>query len=143
VQAKRIGYWITTTLIVLVMTAGGVFDLRAPPEIVEQFTALGYPVYMLTILGVFKLAGALVIVAPRLPRLKEWAYAGVMIDLVGATASHAFVGDSVGKIAFPPIVLAVSLTSWWLRPESRRLAGPSDQPAASPAPELQGQTAAG
>ena len=91
-------------------------DLLQPPELIETFWELGYPPYLLTILGVAKLLGLLVVLAPGLPRLKEWAYAGLMIDVVGAFFSHLAVGHGIGDLAPPLIVLALVLASWALRP---------------------------
>ena len=82
---------------------------------------LGYPAYFSTILGAWKLLGAIAIVAPRYPRLKEWAYAGFFFDLTAAAISHAFVGDGVGDILAPLGFLALVAASWALRPASRRL----------------------
>jgi uncharacterized membrane protein YphA (DoxX/SURF4 family) len=86
---KSIGYWVATALIALETFVGGITDLVhggtelvAGPAVVGVVTHLGYPVYILTILGVWKLLGAVVIVVPGLPRLKEWAYAGVTPGLV-------------------------------------------------------------
>ena len=87
----------------------------------EAFTKLGYPAYMATIIGVAKLLGLATVLAPRLPRLKEWAYAGFCIDVLGAFFSHLAVGDYPEMVA-PLIFLAIALVSWWLRPPERRLA---------------------
>jgi uncharacterized membrane protein YphA (DoxX/SURF4 family) len=120
-RSRNIAFWITTVLFCFPMGAGGVMDLVQPPDALAQFQHLGYPQYLLTILGVAKVLGVIILLAPGLPRLKEWAYAGLVIDLVGASASHAFVGDAVAYIALPLGVLAVGLASYFLRPESRRL----------------------
>ena len=89
-----------------------------------QAAHLGYPAYFFTILGVWKLGAVIALVAPGLPRLKEWAYAGIFFNLTGAAASHAVVRDPLGNVMTPLIVLAIAMTSWALRPESRRLRGP-------------------
>lgn len=123
-RGRNIAYWITTVLFCLPMGGGGVLDLLQPPEAVAQFQHLGYPQYLLTIIGVGKVLGVLALLAPRFPRLKEWAYAGLTIDLIGASASHAAVGDPFGNIAFPILILAVGAVSYYLRPESRRLPDP-------------------
>jgi hypothetical protein len=81
---------------------------------------LGYPVYVLTILGWWKVLGAIVLLAPRLPRLKEWAYAGTVFDLTGAAASFALRGDSAG-LSGPLFLAVLALASWALRPPSRTL----------------------
>lgn len=79
---------------------------------------MGYPSYFLTILGTWKILGAIVVAAPR---LKEWAYAGMIFDLTGAAASRAFVGDGAPLVLVPIAIAGVVLASWSLRPASRRL----------------------
>jgi uncharacterized membrane protein YphA (DoxX/SURF4 family) len=92
--------------------------------------ALGYPLYFLTILGTWKVLGAAALLAPRLPRLKEWAYAGIFFDLTGAAISHAFSGDPAGKVATPLVFLLLAGASWALRPPARSWK-PSSVPAKS------------
>jgi uncharacterized membrane protein YphA (DoxX/SURF4 family) len=120
-KGRKIGYWVTTALVGLGFIAGGVADLMASPEIAQQFTSLGYPVYLLGFLGVAKLLGAAAILAPKLPRLKEWAYAGIAFDLLGATYSHAAHGDPIDQILTPAVFLAVAFASYFLRPADRKL----------------------
>src|SRR6267154_6370182 len=83
---------------------------------------LGYPMYFFAILGFWKVLGAIAILVPRYPRLKEWAYAGIFFDLTGAVASVAAVG-SYGAYGFhilaPLILTFITAASWALRPESR------------------------
>ena len=92
-KGKVIGYWITTGLSVLGLGVGGFFDFINAPFAQEIMKHLGYPPYMAHLLGVWKIAGLVVIAAPGLARLKEWAYAGFTIDLLSASASHAWTGD--------------------------------------------------
>lgn len=82
---------------------------------------LGYPAYFVALLGVWKLLGVAAVLAPRRPRLKEWAYAGFAFDLSGAAVSHLVSGDGVGQTLVPLLLLGVGLASWTLRPASRRL----------------------
>ena len=104
------------------MGAGGVADIVGPEEVAKTFVHLGYPAYFAVMLGVAKLLGLAVVLAPKLPRAKEWAYAGMAIDLVAALVSHVAV-DGVTTDSIPPVVfLAVVLASWHFRPASRRLA---------------------
>jgi len=118
---KPIGYWVTTGLAVVAFAAGGVADLARGSDVVAALAHLGYPTYLATLLGIWKLLGAAAIAAPRAPRLKEWAYAGMMFDLTGAAFSHAASGDGLRAIATPLALLVVVLASWALRPEGRRL----------------------
>ena len=120
-RARTIVYWVTTVLFCLPMAMGGVFDLMQPPDVLAIMDHLGYPHYLATIIGVAKVLGVLTILAPGLPRLKEWAYAGCTIDLLGAAASHAFTGDAFKDISIPIAILAIGFVSYFLRPESRRL----------------------
>jgi uncharacterized membrane protein YphA (DoxX/SURF4 family) len=123
-KAKNIVYWTTTVLIAFFIGSGGVAQLARVPDTVKGFVhILGYPLYFVTILGVWKVLGAIAILVPRFPRLKEWAYAGIFFDLTGAAASSAAVGGSGGVYAFhilAPLVIAVVLVaSWALRPPTR------------------------
>ena len=87
----------------------------------EAMANLGYPMYLMTILGVAKILGVIALLAPRLPLLKEWAYAGFTFDMLGAAASHAFVGDSPAEIVTPLVVLVIAIASYCLRPPTRKL----------------------
>lgn len=121
-KRRSVWYWISTGLVVFAFVFGGIADLGRGPDMVAAMQHLGYPEYLLVVLGVWKLLGAAAIVAPGVPRLKEWAYAGMMFDLTGAAVSHAAVGDPVSNVLVPLLLLALVLTSWARRPESRRLA---------------------
>ena len=135
-KMKVICYWVTTALIALETLAGGVTDLMhgrtnlfSGPRVVDVVTSLGYPVYVLAILGVWKIPGAIVLVVPRFLRLKEWAYAGIVFELSGAAASQAVRGRSSDIIA-PLVLLGLALSSWALRPPSRTLGAVSTARAA-------------
>jgi uncharacterized membrane protein YphA (DoxX/SURF4 family) len=96
-KAKWI-YWTVTAPFVVSMLIAGVTFLAGVAANVEGVTHLGYPVYVCKILGVAKLLGGTAILYGRFRTLKEWAYAGYTFNLLGASASHAFSGDSFGKI---------------------------------------------
>ena len=121
---RTIAYWVTTGLTAAAYALGGYFDVAQPAEVADGAKHLGFPLYFFTILGVWKLGAAPVVLAPGLPRLKEWAYAGIVINLTGAAATHMFVKDPIGEAVTPLIVLAIAMASWALRPASRKLAGP-------------------
>src|SRR5262245_44152948 len=91
-RLRLIAYWVTTILGPASFVIGGTLFLSQGAEQVATLAQLGYPPYLLYILGLGKILGAVVIVVPGLPRLKEWAYAGFFFDLSGAAASHAFSG---------------------------------------------------
>jgi uncharacterized membrane protein YphA (DoxX/SURF4 family) len=120
-RTKVIAYWTTTAILAFVWLTGGAADLAHRPETVEGMVRLGYPLYFVTILGFWKLLGAIAVLAPRFPRLKEWAYAGTFFELTGAVVSQAASGDSVVHIIVPGFFAACAVASWALRPESRRL----------------------
>jgi len=105
----------------LVFAAGGIANLlKATPQ-VESMFILGYPDYLMTILGVAKLLGVLALLAPGFPLLKEWAYAGFTFDMLGASASHAFVKDTPSSIVLPLVILGIGAVSYHFRPASRRI----------------------
>jgi uncharacterized membrane protein YphA (DoxX/SURF4 family) len=115
-------YWVTTALVVFELTMGGAWDVLRVPQVRELIERLGYPPYFLVILGTWKLLGAVALVIPRFPRLKEWAYAGVFFDLTGAVLSLFASGlINVGAMAYPILMIGVAVVSWGLRPPSRRL----------------------
>jgi len=121
-KTRLIAYWLTTALTAFMFLSGGAVDIARPAFAVEGMARLGYPVYFMVILGVWKVLGGIAILLPRSARLKEWAYAGMFFDLSGAAASHASVQDPAAKIATPLILLVIVAGSWALRPASRRLA---------------------
>jgi hypothetical protein len=123
-NARIAAYWTATTLIALVLLGGGVADLLRAEFPAQGAASLGYPAYLLTILGTWKVLGTLAILAPRLALLKEWAYAGIAFNFTGAAISHAAVGHSAAKVLFPLMLLAIAAASWALRPGSRAL-GPA------------------
>jgi hypothetical protein len=125
-RVKLIAYWVTTILGPTSFVIGGTLFLTHGEQQAAVFAHLGYPPYLLYIIGFWKLAGAIICTVPALPRLKEWAYAGFFFDLSGAAASHAFVGDDAGQILAPLLFLALVMASWALRPESRRLSGKAE-----------------
>ena len=117
-----IAYWVTTALVVFELALGGVWDVLRVPQVRGLIERLGYPAYFLVILGIWKLLGAVALVIPRFPRLKEWAYAGVLFDLTGAVASLLASGlIDAGTMAYPIVMTGVAVASWALRPSSRRL----------------------
>src|SRR6266436_2751098 len=118
-KPKVFGYWVTTGLLAAAFLAAGAAELASNPAAVASTLALGYPAYFLTLLGAWKVLSVPALLAPRLPRLKEWAYAGIFFDLTGAAASHAFSGDPAAKIAIPLVLLLIAAASWALRPPSR------------------------
>jgi hypothetical protein len=136
-RAKAIAYWLTTGFIAFQFALSGAFSVARPPVVLAGLAHLGYPAYFPLILGTWKLLGVLAILAPRLPRLKEWAYAGILFDLTGAACSHAASGDAAAEVLVPLAFALVTAVSWLLRPESRRLGTLLPASAARPRFELE------
>lgn len=127
---RLIAYWLATGLFCLAFAAGGASNLLRDDEQREEMAALGYPDYLMTILGAAKIMGVIALVVPGRPLLKEWAYAGFTFDLLGAAASHAFVRHGPGEIAAPIILLVIGAVSYGMRPAARRIPGtPREQTA--------------
>ena len=110
----RVLYWIVTALFVLPQAWSASQYLLEAPRMTATITGLGYPLYVMHILGVAKLLGVAAIVTGVSPTLKEWAYAGFTFDVCGAFASHVSVGDPTWVALVPVIFLAVQLTSYGL-----------------------------
>jgi DoxX-like family len=124
-RGKTIAYWTTTVLVAFFIGGGGVAQVAHVNGTVDGFVhILGYPAYFVTILGVWKVLGPIAILAPGFGRLKEWAYAGIFFDLTGAAASNAAVGG-YGAYGFhivaPLIICGLTVASWALRPDSRKI----------------------
>jgi hypothetical protein len=122
-------YWVTLGLFSAIYAFSAVMDLTGVGPAHETLLHLGYPAYVATILGVWKAGAVATLLSPRLARVKEWAYAGIVFDLTGGLASHLATGDALPKPIIPVVVLALALASYALRPASRRLAAPSGPPA--------------
>jgi hypothetical protein len=121
-KAKSIAYWVMTILVALPIGSGGIAQVAHSQQNVDGFVhVLGYPLYFMTILGVWKILGAIAILVPGFPRLKEWAYAGIFFDLTGAAATWAAVGGpgEALHIIAPLIITGFTMASWALRPPSR------------------------
>src|SRR3954469_1777485 len=98
-NTRTIGYWAATGLFGAVYLGSGTADVLHAAPVLATLAHLGFPAYLASILGPWKIAGALTVLAPRLPRMKEWAYAGIVFDLTGAAASHTFNSDPAAKLA--------------------------------------------
>lgn len=114
-------YWVVTAVVVGECAIGGTIDLFRMPPFYTLMIDLGYPSYLATILGTAKILAAVVLLAPGLPRLKEWAYAGVMINMIGAVASNAARHQSISNLIAPAMFAGFAILSWALRPPTRRL----------------------
>ncbi len=127
-KGNKIIYWIASIWLSLGMTATGILQLTkqvaegaiAPPG-VWGIKQLGYPVYFLTIIGVWKILGVVAILFHKLPLLKEWAYAGFFFLLSGAIFSHIAVGSPIGAYIPSSLLLILTVLSWYFRPVDRKL----------------------
>src|SRR5262249_9918951 len=128
-RIRSITYWTFTILLVFELAAGSLWNLLQIEWVRVQLNHLGYPLYFSYISGLWQMGGAAAIIAPRFPRLKEWAYAGSFFHFSGAVASHLLAGDGA-EVWLPPLVfLMFVILSWALMPADRRL------PKAGLAPE--------
>lgn len=123
-RIRTITYWIATLIIADEMIAGSIWDLLHIEYVRVILTHLGYPLYLLNILGAWKLPCGVVLLVPWFARLKEWAYAGAFFTYTGAAASHLTIGDSITVWAGPAVFAGITLASWALRPSDRRLVPP-------------------
>ena len=118
-KTKIITYWISTLLVVLVMTISGLLAVTHAPPMMRALAHLGYPAYLSNLLGAAKLTGVCVMLAPGWLRLKEWAYAGFGITIISAVYSHLNSGD--GLMALDPLFFfAMLIISYLTRPAGRR-----------------------
>ncbi len=118
---RNLDYWIPTVLFSMGMVAGGLANISRSPEVVANLARLGYPPFLASILGAWKLAGVVALLAPGLVRLKEWAYAGYFFLLTGAFVTHLVAHDPAGQTMPSLVMLVFLLISWARRPAQRVL----------------------
>jgi hypothetical protein len=119
-KKKSIIYWISTIWLALGMVAGGVQQLLQIGGYVEIVSQLGYPLYLLSILGSWKILGVVAILIPGFPLVKEWAYAGFFFVMSGAATSH-FIVDSISEAVPSLVLLTLIVVSWYFRPPDRKI----------------------
>jgi len=120
-KRNKIIYWIATSLLAVGMLQSGIFAVLRSKQWVDLVTNLGYPVYFLSILGVWKILGVIAILIPRFTLVKEWAYAGFFFAMTGALVSHLVMGDG-GKAIFAPLFQIIFIIlSWFFRPLDRKV----------------------
>jgi hypothetical protein len=121
---RTITYWGATGLVTIVPLLAAFAYLTAAPQAVENFRHVGYPQQLRVLLGIAKLAGAIVLLVPGLPKLKEWAYAGFTYMWIAATVAHYVAGDGA-VVAAPVLLIAALAVSYVTRPVSRRASAPA------------------
>ena len=120
-KRNKIIYWIATLWLALGMTSTGVVQLIKMKEEVEMMDHLGYPIYFLTIIGIWKILGVFAVLIPKFTLLKEWAYAGFFFVMSGAIFSHLACGDAPITLFGPILLLILTIVSWYFRPLERKI----------------------
>lgn len=123
-KRNKIIYWIFTIWMSLGMVSTGVVQLmkgKTGAGGVDSVTRLGYPIYFLTLLGVWKILGVIAVLIPKFPVVKEWAYAGFFFVMSGAVFSHIVCGSPVGELLPSVLLLVLTFISWYFRPADRRI----------------------
>lgn len=120
-KRNKIIYWIATIWLALGMASTGIVQIIKMEEEVDMMTQLGYPVYFLTIIGIWKILGVIAVLIPKFPLLKEWTYAGFFFLMTGAVFSHLIVGDGVKELFGPALLLVLTAVSWYFRPADRKM----------------------
>lgn len=100
---------------------GGIGQLFQVKQIVDGFAPLGYPLYFISIIGFWKVMAIITILVLKFPLVKEWAYAGIFFVMTGASISHIVVNSPVFHIIVPLVIAGLAITSWYLRPSSRKI----------------------
>ncbi len=125
-KRNKIIYWIATIWLALGMVSTGLVQLFNMKEEIENFTSIGYPTYLMTLLGIWKLLGVAAILIPKFPVLKEWAYAGFFFAMSGAMFSHIVCGHGAQEIFGPALLLVLTVVSWYFRPTERKVISSND-----------------
>jgi hypothetical protein len=123
-RRNKIIYWIATIWLALGMLSTSLVQLIKAKQGqggVDMVTHLGYPVYLLTIIGVWKILGVVILLMPKNPLMKEWAYAGFFFIMTGAIFSHIALGDSISELIPSLLLLVLTVISWYFRPTDRKI----------------------
>jgi hypothetical protein len=119
-KRNKIIYWVATIWLALGMLSTGIVQLIKMKEETVMMVHLGYPLYFLTLLGIWKILGVIGLLLPKFPLLKEWTYAGFFFAMSGAIFSHLAIGDSAKDLFGPTLLLILILVSWYFRPDDRK-----------------------
>jgi len=124
-RTQKIVYWVATLWLALGMTSTGIVQLLKTEDEIKLMQQLGYPVYFLTLIGIWKLLGVIAILVPKFPLLKEWTYAGFFFAMSGAVFSHIAAGSPALDMFGPILLIVLTVTSWYFRPAERKVVLPS------------------
>lgn len=114
-KRDKIIYWISTLWLALGMVSTGIVQIVKMQEEADMMRHLGYPLYFLTLLGVWKILGVIAVLVPKFPLVKEWAYAGFFFAMSGAVFSHLAVGDAAKEFFGPVLLLILTVLSWYFK----------------------------
>ncbi|MDM1554893.1 MULTISPECIES: DoxX family protein [Chryseobacterium] len=120
-KRTKIIYWIFTLWMALGMVSTAIVQLMKNKDELANFTNLGYPAYLMTLIGVWKLLGVIAILIPKRLLLKEWTYAGFFFVMSGAVISHLIVGDTAGRTLPAVLLFVLVIISWYFRPYNRKI----------------------
>jgi DoxX-like family len=120
-KRNKIIYWVATVWLSLGMVSTGLVQLFKVESEVAYITGMGYPLFILNIIGIWKLLGVVVILLPKQPLLKEWAYAGFFFVMSGAIYSHIAVGNGIKDMGGPILLLVLTVVSWYFRPADKKI----------------------
>lgn len=120
-KRDKIIYWLSTLWLSLGMLSTGIVQLFHVQSGIEPILKMGYPVYFLTILGLWKILGVVALVVPKTPLIKEWAYAGFFFAMTGAVFSHIIIASPIGEILPSLLLLLLTIVSWHFRPADRKI----------------------
>lgn len=126
-KRNKIIYWIATIWLALGMVSTGIVQLTKMKEEADKITQLGYPIYLLTILAIWKILGVITVLIPKFPVLKEWAYAGFFFAMSGAVFSHLASGNDAKELFGPMLLLILTGVSWHFRPADRKIISANEQ----------------
>ena len=120
-KRNKIIYWVSTLWLALGMVSTGMVQLLNVKEEADMFARLGYPIYLLALLGTWKFLGVIAVLIPKFPIVKEWAYAGFFFAMSGAVVSHLVVGDEAKELFGPILLIVLTVVSWYFRPADRKV----------------------
>ncbi len=120
-KRDKVIYWVATCWLALGMVSTGIVQLLKVDNEVENIAKLGYPIYLLTLLAIWKFLGVITILIPKFPLLKEWAYAGFFFAMSGAVFSHIATGNPISEILPSVLLLTLTVVSWYFRPTDRKI----------------------